>query len=372
MTTPIFTKNDELQDFIEGHDDLSQLVKACKDIPEKKPSAELDAAILSQIEHALLQEKNQQSKTKTGTGTTKQHWKNYFSVDFLFNPTKHWQIPAGIAALLVMSVSWQMMQKTAEPEYSVKLAKQQEKPKAESVYVPETITPAVEERELATIVSSTPKERTHYPARKEQAISPMPKIAIAGDEKAVPPPSPAPILAYEPPLPSIAKVESPPQSTSTSAMASPPNNSLSESIADTALSSRSIAAKRSSIEATRANDYIAGRMKEAVTEQELAKAGLQKDTLVASKKMALENKAEKPAPVLLSKAIAPKIAIEPANSWLARIQEDLLQQHHQAALKEWEAFRLAYPEMIIPEVTLKELTKLQQANQELKNKKPEQ
>ena len=57
MTTPNKIHPDELNDFMEGHDDLSRQLKQLKNHSDKNSPAQLDAAILSLIEESLENEK---------------------------------------------------------------------------------------------------------------------------------------------------------------------------------------------------------------------------------------------------------------------------------------------------------------------------
>jgi hypothetical protein len=387
MMTPRPNPDDQLLDFIEGRDALSQQLKALKNHPDQQAPAALDATILAQIERSLVEESNANKQVHASKLNPKKTPSFNLSLDFLF---KHWAIPAGITALLVLGVTLQLRD-TAQEKNPVQLAESKVQQVDERVFIPAQISaeqdaPPVEMHSPVTpqVIASEP-ETTMQVARKKaksidmlvaakQTPAPAPTImaeaetyakpqtqVASADElisaKIAPAPVPAPVPVPVP-VPSIA-----------TATPTPSLKILGSS------GSLNRAREQNQAQAQTTIQIPASTVAQ-ITEQEI-KTVLSPATatrfaeapLGKSAELPMSAAAPKPAVSAVSaistiSTISAKPIIEEEASWLKRIEEQLKQEKNETALKEWQAFRKAYPHANISESTLKKLQALEQAKKE--------
>jgi hypothetical protein len=381
MMTPRPNPDDPLLDFIEGRDALSQQLKALKNHPDQQLPAALDATILAQIERSLVEESNAKKQVHASKLNPKKTPAFNLSFDFLF---KHWAIPAGITALLVLGVTLQLRD-TAQEKNPVQLAESKVQQVDERVFIPAQISaeqdaPPVEMHSPVTpqVIASEP-ETSMQVARKKAKSTDM----LAAAKQA---PAPAPTIMAE------AETYAKPQTQVASAdelisakIAPTPAHAPVPSIA-TATPTPSLKILGSSGSLNRAREQnqaqaqttiqIPASTVAQITEQEI-KTVLSPATatrfaeapLAKSAELPMNSTAPKPAVSAVSaistiSTISAKPIIEEEASWLKRIEEQLKQEKNEAALKEWQAFRKAYPQAHISELTLKKLQALEQAKKE--------
>lgn len=381
MMTPRPNPDDQLLDFIEGHDALSQQLKALKNHPDQQAPAALDATILAQIERSLVEESNAKKQVHASKLNPKKTPSFNLSFDFLF---KHWAIPAGITALLVLGVTLQLRD-TAQEKNPVQLTENKVQQVNERVFIPAQISaeqdaPPVEMHSPVTpqVIASEP-ETSMQDARKKAKSTDM----LAAAKQA---PAPAPTLMAE--AETYAKPETQVASADeliSAKIAPAPVPAPVPTIA-TATPTPSLKILGSSGSLNRAREQnqaqaqttiqIPASTVAQITEQEI-KTVLSPATatrfaeapLAKSAELPMNSTAPKPAVSAVSaistiSTISAKPIIEEEASWLKRIEEQLKQEKNEAALKEWHAFRKAYPHVNISESTLKKLQALEQAKKE--------
>lgn len=381
MMTPRPNPDDQLLDFIEGRDALSQQLKALKNHPDQQAPAALDAAILAQIERSLVEESNANKQVHASKLTSKKTPSFNLSFDFLF---KHWAIPAGITALLVLGVTLQLRD-TAQEKNPVQLAENKVQQVNERVFIPAQISaeqdaPPVEMHSPVTpqVIASEP-ETSMQVARKKAKSTDM--LAAA---KQAPAPAPAPTImaeaeTYAKPETQVASADELISAKIAPTPAHAPVPVPVPSIA-TATPTPSLKILGSSGSLNRAREQnqaqaqttiqIPASTVAQITEQEI-KTVLSPATatrfaeapLAKSAELPMNSAAPKPAVSAIS-TISAKPIIEEETRWLKRIEEQLKQEKNEAALKEWQAFRKAYPHVNISESTLKKLQALEQAKKE--------
>ena len=379
MMTPRPNPDDPLLDFIEGRDALSQQLKALKNHPDQQAPAALDAAILAQIERALAEESNANKQVHASKLNPKKTPSFNLSLDFLF---KHWAIPAGITALLVLGVTLQLRD-TAQEKNPVQLAENKVQHVDERVFIPAQISaeqdaPPVEMHSPVTpqVIASEPETTMQVARKKAKSID----MLVAAKQ------APAPTLmaeaeTYAKPQTQVASADE-----LISAKIAPTHAPVPVPSIATATPTPSLKILGSSGSLNRAREQnqaqaqttiqIPASTVAQITDQEI-KTVLSPATATRFAEAPLAKSAELPMNVAAPKpavsavsaistisTISAKPIIEEEASWLKRIEEQLKQEKNEAALKEWQAFRKAYPHANISESTLKKLQVLEQAKKE--------
>jgi hypothetical protein len=370
------TNSDEqLQDFIEGRDALSQQLKALKNHPDQGVPAALDAAILANIESALAQEANTAHSTHLNKSRQKQTPSLFTLLDFLF---KHWAIPVSVTALLILGLTLQLREQDQE-KTSVLLAENKVQIPAEIVFTPaplshaEQVAPTMKmERPLASNApETTPSlqasrktiKSSDLIAEKAKRAS-VPTIMVKPESQAIPEPQIASATLVQnlnqSEVSSDAKltvaVTGSRVSNSNMVSSTVQEQSASHSlITDAPISSNPHASTAAISSKTMG---LNGSLKRT-QEQTLAAASLSEFTLEKNKPLPIPTTTKSALP-----AISIKPIIEEEISWLKRIEEQLKQEKNETALKEWQAFRKAYPHVQINERTLKQLQVLEQSKRE--------
>jgi hypothetical protein len=377
MMTPRPNADDQLLDFIEGRDALSQQLKALKNHPDQQAPAALDATILAQIERSLVEESNANKQVHASKLNPKKTPSFNLSLDFLF---KHWAIPAGITALLVLGVTLQLRD-TAQEKNPVQLAENKVQQVDERVFIPAQISteqaaPSVEMHSPVTpqVIASEP-ETSMQVARKKAKSTDM--LAAAKQTPAPAPTIMAEAETYAKPQTQVASAD---ELISAKIAPTPAHAPVPVPSIATATPTPSLKILGSSGSLNRAREQnqaqaqttiqIPASTVAQITEQEI-KTVLSPATatrfaeapLAKSAELPMNSSAPKPAVSAVS-TISAKPIIEEEASWLKRIEELLKQEKNEPALKEWHAFRKAYPHVNISESTLKKLQALEQAKKE--------
>jgi hypothetical protein len=392
MMTPRPNPDDQLHDFIEGRDALSQQLKALKNHPDQQAPAALDAAILAQIESALAQETNASSAASASNAEKlKQKKTPSFSLhfDFLF---KHWAIPAGITALLVIGLTLQLRDH-AQDKKSVQLAENKAQQEKVRVFIPAQISAeqaAPVEMHMPVSPRVAPPAPAPATAPSLQTAHKKAKSVDILDTQATSTPEPTILAEVETSSASLAKLASipPPPTQSKATIHEQAQDHIQAQAASLALVANIDGLSRAKpapiemnpkimgasgslnrvIEQNQAQTQRTASTNAQLIEQEI-KAVLTPANATRFAESTLEKNAELPMSMPKTApapkpAISVKPIIEEELSWLKRIEEQLKQEKNETALKEWQAFRKAYPHAQISEITLKKLQVLEQAKKE--------
>jgi len=178
----------ELARFLRGEDELSSALKA---LPQPAPSAELDALILGQIEAALNAEKVQVEAHEAANDAVDPALANTAPKKRFLH--SWWQVPLGLAAGILLTITFRSYHQSGETPEAVALATQ---PKNEVSAPPP-----------AFVLTAPPQDRAAPPAKsaaepvpsESRAIAPpVPEVQTPGFSAAAPAYAPAPASPVEP------------------------------------------------------------------------------------------------------------------------------------------------------------------------------
>jgi hypothetical protein len=299
----------EFDAFLNGEGDLARRLQA---LAQPGPSAALDAAILANARAAMAQDARPAAANDSGDGTLAPRrtpglgWR--------------WRIPAGIAATVLVGLfAHQTFQQGGELNEVVNPVAVPAAPVAQDVEA------------AARVEDSPPAAAAAAPAEKPAASKALQKPAARAKESKAekPAPAPAPVVEAE------ARAE----------------------MAD--LQRQAMTAKKSKVDkstsdAYRAREESAAPLPAPVVSYSPAPAPPPpQEVHVAGRRNAYE-------PQLSGGLIVPPSAPAPvaqveARAWLERIEKLLEQGRRDEALREWKAFRAAYPAYPVPGTTRERL-----------------
>ena len=266
----------------------------------------------------------------------------YLSFDFLF---QHQALSAGVAAMLMVGISYQLIQQHSEQGNATLLAENKISEAETPVYTPAAISKPEQAPELAiasepaplSSSSTSPAPSLPSKLRAKKLTQPNPVLAqadIATPLSSIPAaPATPPMLAQVAPAPASTSAQSMNDLSRTTERAKSESSDLTtgdgSSINIVVSASKNIQAKQSK----QLSDAIA-----SASTTMLAKEKLNEEVILESRKIdsstMIENK-------------------------IKSIQDHLLQQRNKQALQEWETLMKDHPKAIIPETTLKQLIQIQ-------------